>query len=183
MSFSPGETMQLRFSTAKRGLIRRVLLGANIPPLWDSSGLSYGRNPIGYKSMKALCFIPDVLEHCCAICPKVDVLRSTLNMLSFLRSSSHPTHCIWYVCGIWSSQPKLNLQRFCSINLADRVKSARKPMGSYTELTMDKIPRLVGGLSSIASLNLKVSVSWPAVAGPFYQLKSSQVAYRWQVSH
>ena len=61
--------------------------------------------------------------------------------------------------GIRSSHPIFSFHSGCKIFLASRTTGQTNPMGSYSELTADRIPRLVGGWWGSWTLNKKASFS------------------------
>lgn len=83
----------------------------------------------------------------------------TLKETSNLISCSHLCHCLKMSDDITSSQLHLHLQSSCCIIFADKVTGDSKPKGSYTELVVDNIPRLVRGCCFTSILNLKTSDS------------------------
>ena len=65
-------------------------------------------------------------------------------VLKLASSSSHPYHTMESASEISSSQPHFCLHRLCNCLLVGRIIGTMNPMGSYIELTKDKIP-LPGG--------------------------------------
>ena len=61
--------------------------------------------------------------------------------------------------GIRLSHPKFSFHRLCKIFLVCRTTGQRNPMGSYSQLTADRIPCLVGGWWGSWTLNKKASFS------------------------
>ena len=59
--------------------------------------------------------------------------------------------------GIRSSHPRFSFHSLCKIFLASRTTGQTNPMGSYSEFTADRIPRLVGGWWGSRTLNNKAS--------------------------
>ena len=57
--------------------------------------------------------------------------------------------------GIRSSHPRFRFHSLCKIFLASRTTRETNPMGSYSELTADRITRLVGGWWGSRTLNKK----------------------------
>ena len=80
-------------------------------------------------------------------------------LCSFISSILHFSHLIFVSSGIGSSQSKLRLHNSCSIDFPWSIRGATKPIGSYVELIVDRIPRLVHVLSCRTTLNSKLSDS------------------------
>ena len=74
-------------------------------------------------------------------------------------SKSHSFQHFRLSSGMASSQLSPLLHRSCRTALAGSTNGLTKPNGSYTELTIDNIPRRVGGLSLSFTLNPNVSDS------------------------
>ena len=72
----------------------------------------------------------------------------------------HVSHCSRSLSGMGSSQPMLSVHNSCNIRFPRNRNGAAKPSGSYIELTVDRMPRLVSGLSTLRVMrNLKASLS------------------------
>ena len=88
--------------------------------------------------------ITEIIKLCCCYrtevfgCKDPDDVKCI--QVKLLSNSCHP----WAICcGISSSQHSFVLHNPCKICLAGRITGARKPRGSYIELTMDSLPRVV----------------------------------------
>ena len=71
-------------------------------------------------------------------------------------------HLFQWFCkssGISSSHPRFSFHNFCKIFLASRMTGQTNPIGSYSELTADRIPRFVDGWWGTRTLNRKASFS------------------------
>ena len=77
------------------------------------------------------------------------------------KANSH-FHSFQRLCkssGIRSSYPRFSFHSLCKIFLASRTTGQTNPMGSYSELTADRIPRLVGSWWGSRTLNKNASFS------------------------
>ena len=90
----------------------------------------------------------------------VKVLRLVTSCFSKAGSSAlHFSHSDLNLSGTSSSQPTPSQHSSCRICLPPKMNGVTKPRGSNTELTVDRIPLRVRGLSCIMILNWSVSGS------------------------